>query len=208
MKLGKSKIIKCPYCGTKKELMTLLSGNTFGARFWSDGKMMASRLPEVSIVQKCPKCGKYYLRVGQPDEYGEAVSFELGTLTYQEWKEAYSQFAKDGEHADVMECLKLFLIHAYNDYFRGGITSFPAQDDNFIVGIIKEYIDLKDWSKTTPLLKAELYREANEMEKCAEVLSEIEQKSLNYYEGKTFMAIKERMERGDRRVFELVFNEE
>ena len=31
---------------------------------------------------------------------------------------------------------------------------------------------------------------------------------LNYYDGKTFMAIKERMERGDRRVFELVFNEE
>ena len=45
------------------------------------------------------------------------------------------------------------------------------------------------------------------MEKCAEVLSQIEQKNLNYYEEKTFIAIKERMEKGDRRVFELVFNE-
>lgn len=207
MKLGNSKIIKCPYCSTKKELMTLLSGDTFGAQFWSDGKIIASRLPEVSFVQKCPGCGKYYFGFEVSTEKGDNVSFELGTLTYQEWKEAYFQFSNDDEHEGVMEYLKFFLIQAYNDYFRGGTTLFPAQDDDFIIGIIKEYIDLKDWSKTTPLLKAELYREANEMEKCAEVLSQIEQKNLNYYEEKTFIAIKERMEKGDRRVFELVFNE-
>ena len=208
MKLGNSKIIKCPYCGTKKELMTLLSGDTFGAQFWSDGKMIASRLPEVSFVQKCHGCGKYYFGFEVPTEKGDNVSFELGTLTYQEWKEAYFQFSNDDEHEGIMEYLKFFLIQAYNDYFRGGTTSFPAQeDDTFIIGIIKEYIDLKDWSITTPLLKAELYREANEMEKCAEVLSKIEEKNLNYYEGKIFIAIKERMEKGDRRVFELEFNE-
>lgn len=207
MKLGNSKIIKCPYCGTKKELMTLLSGDTFGAQFWSDGKMIASMLPEVSFVQKCPGCGKYYFGFEVPTEKGDNVSFELGTLTYQEWKEACFQFSNDDKHEGIMEYLKFFLIQAYNDYFRGGTTLFPAHDDDFISGIIKEYIDLKDWSKTTPLLKAELYREANEMEKCAKVLSQIEQKKLNYYEEKTFIAIKERMEKGDRRVFELVFNE-
>lgn len=206
MKLGNSKIIKCPYCGIRKELMTLLSGSTFGAQFWSDGKMIASRLPEVSIVQKCPACRKYYFEFEAPTEKGDNVSFELGTLTYQEWKEAYFQFTNDVEHEGVMEYLKLFLIQAYNDYFRGHTTSIPAQeDDDFVVGIIKEYIDSKDWSKTTLLLKAELYREAGEMEKCAKVLSEIEQNTLNDYERKTFIAIKERMVKRDRKVFELLF---
>ena len=206
MNPGNAKIIKCPFCGTKKEVMTLLSGNTFGARIWSDAKRIAPMLPEVSIVQKCPKCGKYYLNVGQPDEYGEDISFELGTLSYQEWKEAYFQFMNDKEYKVFAEHLKLELIQAYNDCFREDSISVPAPgDDDFIAGIIKEYIDSKDWNEITPLLKAELYREAGEMENCSKVLSEIDQETLQDFETKIFEAIKEKMEQGDRRVFELSF---
>ena len=49
--------VKCPFCGTKKELMTLVSGNTFGAVYWSDNKRIAPMLPTVSPVQKCSNCG-------------------------------------------------------------------------------------------------------------------------------------------------------
>ena len=34
----------------------MISGNTFGARFWTDGKMMALMLPDRPWLTKCPKC--------------------------------------------------------------------------------------------------------------------------------------------------------
>ena len=51
---GNAEIVKCPYCGTKKELINLVSGNTFGAVYWSDNKRIAPMLPQASPVQKCP----------------------------------------------------------------------------------------------------------------------------------------------------------
>ena len=51
---GNAEIVKCPYCGTEKMLMTLISGNTCGAEYWSDNKRIAPMLPSVSPVQKCP----------------------------------------------------------------------------------------------------------------------------------------------------------
>ena len=51
---------ECPYCGQVKELLSLRSGNTFGATHWSDTKSIYPMLPENSQVQKCPGCGKYY----------------------------------------------------------------------------------------------------------------------------------------------------
>lgn len=51
---------ECPYCQTVKELMSLVSGNTFSAEHWSDTKSIYPMLPTNSDVQKCPGCGKYY----------------------------------------------------------------------------------------------------------------------------------------------------
>ena len=57
MQPGYARIVYCPYCGEKKELLSLMSGNTIGARYWSDLRMRAPMLPEVSPVQKCHHCG-------------------------------------------------------------------------------------------------------------------------------------------------------
>ena len=204
---GDAKIIKCPFCGAKKELMTLLSGNTFRARYWSDGKRIAEMLPQVSPVQKCPECGKYYFEFLQPYEYGEDCSFNLGEMSYREWKEAYLQFLIDKDHEDLMQSVKFLLIQAYNDSFRDSSEPvLPKEEDVFVASIINEYVEKQNWSGNNSLLvKAELYREAGEMEKCSTVLSEIDQETLQDFEAKIFAAIKEKMEQGDRRVFELSF---
>lgn len=60
-----ARILTCPHCQGKKEVMQLLSGNTFGAELWSDSKEDAPMLPQVSYVQKCPHCGKYFLMSSQ-----------------------------------------------------------------------------------------------------------------------------------------------
>lgn len=49
---GFARILCCPHCGTKKKVMTLASGNTFEARFWSDNKQDAPMLPHISFIQR------------------------------------------------------------------------------------------------------------------------------------------------------------
>ena len=53
---GYAKIVKCPFCGKKKKLMTLNSGNSIESQYWSDTKIISPMRPTISPVQKCPKC--------------------------------------------------------------------------------------------------------------------------------------------------------
>lgn len=203
---GHAKLVECPYCGAKKELMTIVSGNTIDAVYWSDNKKEAPMLPRVSPVQKCPECGKYYIERLQKYTYGDDYSGEEGWLTYEELVEAYRQFSKPrailpNDYALLMQCL----IQAYNDRFRNNfiVVIDPQKDEAFVAGIILKFIKIFDWEQGSPLFKAELYREAGEMEKCSEVLQAINPSDLDDFNRTIFFKIKERMERGDRKVFRI-----
>lgn len=49
---GPSQILTCAYCGGHKEVMSLITGNTYGQEAWSDKKTCAPMIPEVSFVQR------------------------------------------------------------------------------------------------------------------------------------------------------------
>ena len=49
-------IKKCPDCSGLIEENTILSGNTFGVKFWTDGKKDAPMLIEQPRLAKCPHC--------------------------------------------------------------------------------------------------------------------------------------------------------
>lgn len=53
---GPTIIRQCAACAQPFQQETLLSGNTFGATFWTDGKMEAPMLPERHALIKCPHC--------------------------------------------------------------------------------------------------------------------------------------------------------
>ena len=200
-----ARIVKCPFCGERKELLNLASGNTFGAKHWSDQKMIAPMLPRVSPVQKCPKCGKYYLEYKQHYKEGEDWSSERGELTYQQWKEAYEQFKADKSiKHDDMQIIRHHLIMAFNnEYYRYGDNMAEAREEAFFIEIINDYIASNKWNSQNMLFKAELYREAGEMTKCNEVLSQISSKSLKEFELKIYDMIKAKMTNGDKKVFQL-----
>lgn len=197
---GNATIVTCPYCGTEKELMTIVTGNTFGAKFWSDNKCLAPMRPRVSPVQKCPHCGKYYFEYKQEHKQGDEWSMEQGNLNYFEWKEAYEQFLEEDTEEEDMNIVRLHLIQSYNDFV------YRNMESDFVSFIINEFIRSHIWVETQDfLLKAEMHREANEMEQCAATLSIIDQKNLDDCERKVFEDIKERMEKGDSKVFLLEF---
>ena len=53
---GPTIIRKCSACGKHIAQHTIGSGNTFGARFWTDGKRDAPMLPDEPWLVKCPHC--------------------------------------------------------------------------------------------------------------------------------------------------------
>lgn len=58
MKPGPTYIRKCPQCSNHFSQDTLSSGNTFGAKFWTDGKMEALMMPNYPEYVGCPHCNK------------------------------------------------------------------------------------------------------------------------------------------------------
>ncbi len=50
----------CPKCHAVTTRPTLSSGNTFGARRWTDGKMIADMLPEFTDIIKCMNCQSFF----------------------------------------------------------------------------------------------------------------------------------------------------
>lgn len=57
---GPDRIITCPKCRGLARHSTILSGNTSGARIWTDGKRIAPMLPLPPAVVKCGDCGECY----------------------------------------------------------------------------------------------------------------------------------------------------
>lgn len=178
---GPANILSCPFCGGEKEVMSLASGNTFGGTVWSDTRREYPMLPEVSPVQKCPHCKKYYFieqakREYSKDPESEMRSFgKLGKLSYPELKEAKTQM----EFLSLTKIQRWILNHqlfmAYNDAFRRQpetIAFSPSEEDEaFYHQVIEELLDGIDQSSDYELFHAELLRETGRFEQAKEVLS-------------------------------------
>ena len=199
---GNPQILICPFCGTEKQIMSLISGNTFGAELWSDNKQIAPMLPEISYVQKCPHCGKYYITGRQEAKYAkDGYSFEKGLLTYPEIKEAFTQLSEDGFLNEKEEInVRMMLHHAYNDYYyRTDEKKVISEEDKTLfhengLWLINNLI-------TDSVMKAEFYREIGEIDTAKSILDSItvEDEFLK----RIVTGIKERLEVNNCQVFKV-----
>lgn len=199
---GNPQILICPFCGTEKQIMSLISGNTFGAELWSDNKQIAPMLPEISYVQKCPHCGKYYITERQEVKYAkDGYSFEKGLLTYPEMKEAFTQLSEEGflnENEEIN--VRMMLHHAYNDYYyRTEEKKVVSEEDKTLFH--KNGLWLINNLITDSVMKAEFYREIGEIDTARSILNSItvEDEFLK----RIVTAIKDRLEVNNCQVFKL-----
>ena len=122
-----------------------------------------------------------------------------GTLNFQEAREALEQLY---ESSDLKRrfTLRLYVLYAYNDmYGRSGVIPLDGSEDQlFFEENCREMIRME---RTIPTLRAELYREIGEFDKCIEYLDSLEPASE--HENKVRDLIKERALIGDRTVFRL-----
>lgn len=178
---GPANILSCPFCGGTKEVMSLVSGNTCGATVWSDTRRDYPMLPEVSPIQECPHCHKFFFIEQAKHEYSkdpesEMRSFkELGKLTYPELVRAKKQM----DNLSLAKMQRWILNHqifmAYNDCFRRNpeIVAFPPSEEDVRIyqNTIAELLDGIDQSEDYELFHAELLRESGRFEEAKEVLS-------------------------------------
>lgn len=204
MNPGNPQILTCPFCGKEKEIMSLMSGNTFGSELWSDNKHIAPMLPEISYVQKCPHCGKYYIKDRQAVKYAkEGWCFEQGLLIFPEMKEAFAQLAKEGfQNKKEENTVRMMLHQAYNDYYY-------RNDDNRVIDeedkklFCENGLWLINNLITDDVLKAEFYREIGEIEIAREILESVvvEDDFLKHI----VSSIRERLEANDCKVFKIQY---
>jgi len=169
---GKAQILTCPHCGTEKQMMSLLSGNTFGSTLWSDNKLDAPMLPTISLVQKCPKCGKFYIRTRQESRNGEDYSFDTGYLEYPEMKEAFVHLLEEGFLDEEESNIRFLLHHTFNDYFhRREEKDVPTEEFEFFKTNAQWLVDncISD-----TIMKAEFYREMGDFVKATELIEPVD----------------------------------
>lgn len=122
-----------------------------------------------------------------------------GTLNFQEAREALEQLY---ESSDLKRrfTLRLYVLYAYNDmYGRSGVIPLDGSEDQlFFEENCREMIKME---RTVPTLRAELYREIGEFDKCIEYLDSLE--PAGEHENNVRELIKERALIGDRTVFRL-----
>lgn len=173
---GPANVLSCPFCGGEKEVMSLLSGNTFRGTVWSDTRREYPMLPEVSPIQQCPHCKKYYFVEQAKHKYNnKKESFELGNLSFLQLRDAKCQMAD----ISLAKMQRWILNHeyfmAYNDAFRRypETVAFPPseEDEAFYQQVIVELLDGIDQSADYELFHAELLRETGRFEEARKVLS-------------------------------------
>jgi len=103
---GPDKIIECPNCKGFARVFTLVSGNTFGARRWTDGKMIAPMLPRPPAITKCRDCGHYFW-LSDAKKVGELPSLwgvEEKKKIPPEWRTA--EHVRELSEAEYFEAIK------------------------------------------------------------------------------------------------------
>lgn len=147
MNYGPSRILTCPYCERKKEVLSLLSGNTSGGIVWSDQYVKYPFYKVASDIQKCPYCHKYYVideeiefplspnqvkfLTGETDncnldcflilntkEYDWSTStYNAGELDFTDMHRAYIQLYKELKNKEHKRKLYINYIQSFNTHF-------------------------------------------------------------------------------------------
>lgn len=84
---GPTLLIRCPGSDELRQVLTLGSGNTFGAKLWTDGYRFAPMLPEFPAITRCREDGPIFW-VSSATQVGELSPWESSASAPKAWVEA------------------------------------------------------------------------------------------------------------------------
>jgi hypothetical protein len=174
---GPTLIKQCSECSGLIKEYTIMSGNTIGATFWTDGKCDAEMLPDQPSVVKCPYCQKLLWI----DDL-KNIEQEMTSKNKQVYKKAkdylsplFSDFASELKKNNLTKDQEIYL--RIRSWWAGNDTRrkpknkpdlSDAERDNLMA--LEKLLDLsKDNDR---IMIAEIKRELGLFEDAEQVLSE------------------------------------
>lgn len=187
---GPDQIVACPKCKGMGRYMTLVSGNTIGARIWTDGRQIAPMLPRPPVVVKCRHCTECYWladaeEVGDVDlmdDEGKQVNSARDDVREVEepTEEEYYEAIKNGLATDTTQERNLRVLTWWrrNDAFRN-ISRDKAQADSCVSAACRENFEalvhlLTEKDETDLLMKVEVLRELGQFASAKELLGHVD----------------------------------
>lgn len=202
MIIGPICIYKCPSCQHLIKQDSILSGNTFGAKLYSDGKHVAPMLPEFPNLTKCPTC-KHLFWLSKQEEYA-SYTYETGPSA--EWVNAsdakfpsirdYFIALENGLAEDNEEEIdvRMRIWWAYNDRLRKSKNIFKDENDElrWTDNIHKLLLILNVEEDNDKVVAAELHRNLGNFDACIEIINSIKNDDLEWVKEKFLNACKEK----------------
>ena len=192
---GPDQVIACPNCKGLAQYMTLVSGNTFGARTWTDGKQIAPMLPRPPVVVKCHHCGEFYW-LAEAEEVGTIKPWEgKGGEANPAWDDAqkvvepteeeYYQAIEKGFATNSRQerSLRVLAWWRRNDAFRDTAQAQFLEGAN-ASGACRENLEalgelLTEEDDNDRLMKVEVLRELGDFEPAMQVLGHVTSPNLD-----------------------------
>lgn len=175
---GPTVVKKCSSCEGLIEQPTLVSGNTFGATIWSDGKQDAPMLPDSPSLVVCPHCESLEWideleKVGEFG-WGEEVVEYPGSKPFKElkFKHYLSLLNKDGVDPEQLHYIRIRAWWSGNDFRRNEsrtILMSKEEEDNLIA--LSEILD--ELVLNELLMKAEVMRELGRFDDAKSLLGKV-----------------------------------
>lgn len=187
---GPNLVYKCPKCGNLLKKGSLMSGNTFGAKIFSDGKRIAPMLPDFPDITKCKRCNAIFwlskLKVvgiyhwNSNWENADNVEF-LGIYDY-------FKALNEGLAENMQE--ELFVRQqiwwAYNDRVRNDENQFVDEKDeiNWRENCNKLISLLDQTDLNQRIMIAEIKRNLGDFDSCIDIILKIDNDKLNWLKEK------------------------
>lgn len=181
MLLGHPLIVICPACGQEHRQTNLLSGNTFGGMFWSDGSSFSPMMPDVPYFSVCSSCRHFFCvkRCEQFESTDESV-YELPSLQHPDRKDLSDALTRrlfEGKDEEIY--LRTRLWWSMNNINGQEIENQGNSDDKAYLENARALLNLLTTNNQYELLTmAELHRNLREFDTCLSLLSLIDEKRL------------------------------
>lgn len=176
---GRAKMVKCPNCGAEKAIINLTSWSKQNGHMWWDLCTNYPMMPDVSVVQLCPVCNKYFvLRTAEVHEVedGPFIKGTHGNLTMRQARNAWEQLHDSLKGQDLTD-LALMCLHRYNDfqcewpfdYKKKKKKEVRSAKDHLMA---KEVVDvlIQNYKVENPLIYAEWLCNVGEFDRAKEIV--------------------------------------
>jgi len=187
---GPNYIYKCPNCGNLLTNGSFISGNTIGAKIFSDGKRIAPMLPDFPNLTKCKKCNSIFWL----SKLKEIGTYEWGDNENPEWQKAdeaefleiedYYNATINGiaENKEEELIVRQQIWWSYNDKIRKDQEIFNDEIDELRwsenVQKLKTLLDQSDINQR--IMIAEINRNLGDFETCINLIQSIDNDELNW----------------------------